>query len=81
MIRPGKRSADRACSAGADEPPDHHEQALRTAARLGWAKTYDAEYLVLAHALGAPLLTLDERLIRGAGHLVRMVRPTEIEPA
>lgn len=29
---------------------------------------YDAAYVALAEALGAPLLTLDERLVRSPGH-------------
>lgn len=33
---------------------------------LGWAKTYDAEYLALARLIGCPLATLDRR-VRGAG--------------
>jgi predicted nucleic acid-binding protein len=45
---------------------------------LGWAKTYDAEYVALARLLGCRLLTLDERLRRGAGHLVTILGPAEI---
>jgi predicted nucleic acid-binding protein len=45
--------------------------ALRTTAwevakELGWAKTYDAEYLALARLLGTQVITLDARLRRGA---------------
>lgn len=41
--------------------------------QLGWAKTYDAEYVALARRLGCRLLTLDNRLRRGAGHLVESI--------
>jgi predicted nucleic acid-binding protein len=36
---------------------------------LGWAKTYDAEYLALARLLGAPVLSLDGRMRRAAERL------------
>jgi indolepyruvate ferredoxin oxidoreductase alpha subunit len=45
---------------------------------LGWAKTYDAEYVALAQILEIPLVTLDQRLRRGAGHLVHMPLPAEL---
>jgi predicted nucleic acid-binding protein len=34
---------------------------------------YDAAYVALAEALGAPLLTCDERLARSAGHRTEIV--------
>jgi len=38
------------------------EEAWRVADRLGWAKTYDAEYLALARVLKCRLLTSDAKL-------------------
>jgi len=43
--------------------------AWRIADELGWAKTYDAEYLALASLLGCRLATLDTRLARAADRL------------
>jgi predicted nucleic acid-binding protein len=45
---------------------------------LGWAKTYDAEYIGLARLLGCRLVTLDARLARGAGRIAEIVAPTEL---
>ena len=45
---------------------------------LGWAKTYDAEYVALAHELVAPLLTIDERLRRGIGKTIRVLGPMDV---
>ncbi|MEJ7656415.1 MAG: type II toxin-antitoxin system VapC family toxin [Thermoleophilaceae bacterium] len=47
------------------------------AEQLGWAKTYDAEYVALARHLRCRLLTADERLRRGAAHLAEVIGPTE----
>jgi predicted nucleic acid-binding protein len=57
-----------------------HIEAWHVAEELGWAKTYDAEYVALARLLDCRLLTVDDRLRRGAGRLVHIVGPTELWP-
>lgn len=59
-------------------PDGHIDRTWAVAARLGWAKTYDAEYVALALSLACPLLTRDARLQRGAGHLIEIVGPTDL---
>ena len=53
-------------------------EASRLAVELGWAKTYDAEYVALARMLAAPLLTRDARLVRGASRVLSSVNPDHI---
>lgn len=48
------------------------------AAELGWAKTYDAEYLAMARLLDTRVVTLDMRLRRGADRLGLVVTPAEL---
>jgi predicted nucleic acid-binding protein len=57
--------------------------AWHLASELGWAKTYDAEYVALAQLLDCRLVTLDMRLRRGADHLRSVVTLAELsqEPA
>jgi predicted nucleic acid-binding protein len=53
-------------------------EAWDLANELGWAKTYDAEYVALAGLLKCRLVTLDARLRRGAARLGYVVGPHEV---
>jgi predicted nucleic acid-binding protein len=59
-------------------PPELADEAWRIADELGWAKTYDAEYLALASLLDCRLVTVDGRLRRGADRLGFVFGPTEL---
>lgn len=59
-------------------PPELYREAYSVAARLGWAKTYDAEYVALARLLDCPLLTADARLRRGAARVIQTVAPEDL---
>lgn len=61
-----------------DRPPELRRMAWRLADQLGWARTYDAEYVALAQLLGCRMVTLDQRLRRGAARLGFVVLPVEL---
>ena len=63
---------------GRRSPARLGEEAWRIADELGWAKTYDAEYLALARLLGCRVVTLDARLRRGADRTGLVVAPSEL---
>jgi len=54
------------------------EVAWRIADDLGWAKTYDAQYVALAQILACKLVSVDERLLRGVARLDIAVRPRDL---
>ena len=59
-------------------PSDLLREAWRVATELGWAKTYDAEYVALARLTRCALLTVDARLAATASRLVEVRAPTEV---
>lgn len=61
-----------------ERPEDLPERAWDVAEALGWAKTYDAEYVALAVRHDIPLVTLDQRLWRGAKRLAQTFSPLEL---
>lgn len=67
----------RALSYELRNPSELDEVAWSVARQLGWAKTYDAEYVALAQLAGCPLVTLDGRLMRGAKRLVEVLSPAD----
>jgi predicted nucleic acid-binding protein len=68
--------------AGADVSPRRPKgltaEAWRIADQLGWAKTYDAEYLALARLLSCRLLTTDARLKASGSRVTNVIGPSEL---
>lgn len=59
-------------------PAGLHLEAFRVATELGWAKTYDAEFVALARLTQARVLTTDARLRRGADRTGLVLDPSEL---
>lgn len=68
----------RAAPIRSDNPAELDEETWRVAEELGWAKTYDAEYVALARLRGCRLVTRDARLRRGADRLGFVIGPAEL---
>ena len=66
-----RRTKDRfaRCPVTRRRPARLYDEAWRVADELGWARTYDAEYVALARLLDCRLVTLDSRLRNGAARL------------
>lgn len=60
------------------EPETLATDSWAVADELGWAKTYDANYVALARTLGCQLVTLDARLRRGTARFGFVIGPTEL---
>lgn len=54
------------------------KEAWEVANRLGWAKTYDAEYVALARLYHCPLLTVDAKLAQVAAREVEILQPVDL---
>lgn len=59
-------------------PANLHKEAYRLATELGWAKTYDAEFLALARIEDAVVLSVDARLVRGAARTGLVIDPSAL---
>lgn len=59
-------------------PKGLFDHAWGIAESLGWAKTYDAEYLALARILGCRLLTTDAKLKSTGSKVVGVIGPADL---
>lgn len=59
-------------------PARLHREAYAIATELGWAKTYDAEFVALARITATLVLTTDSRLRRGADRTGLVIGPGEL---
>ena len=53
-------------------------RAWEVADQLGWAETYDAEYIALTHLQADAFVTLDRRLTRAVGAIVTVATIEEL---
>ncbi len=63
---------------GAQSHPGLGLMAWSLADEMGWAKTYDAEYVALARLLDCRLVTLDSKLHSAAARLGFVVSPAQL---
>jgi predicted nucleic acid-binding protein len=68
------------CPVARRDPPELGRQTWEIAEKLGWGRTYDAEYVALAKILDCRLVTIDGRLRRGADRLGFVIGPDELKP-
>jgi predicted nucleic acid-binding protein len=54
------------------------QRAWEIAGNLGWAKTYDAEYLALADLYRCPILTVDGKMARVAAEEIDVLSPADL---
>ena len=62
-----------------ERPAALYETAVVIAQQLGWAKTYDAEFVALARLQRTRVLTTDARLRRGADRTGLVFDPSELQ--
>lgn len=60
------------------EPTALQSESSAVADEMGWAKTYDANYVALARRLACRLVSLDARLRRGTARLGFVIGPAEL---
>lgn len=76
----GRDALDRFLAARVERrsPARLYAETWAVANALGWAKTYDAEYVALARVVGCRLITLDGGLRRAAGEMAEIIGPTQL---
>lgn len=61
------------------EPGGLMREAWKVSEEMGWAKTYDANYVALARMSACKLVTIDARMRRATARLGFVVGPTEFD--